>query len=629
MRRNSIERTRPLVSCESLEHRRMMSATPGLAIPRAGTLTLTTQAATDRIIVKFDEPAIFSASLGAVQKRLADQVYTVQLGPGVDVAKAVAAFKSTKGVAYAEPDYMIQARAIPNDPDFTGLWGMNNPGGGLSKADADIDAPEAWGVSTGTGKTLVAVIDTGVDYTHPDLARNMWRNPGEISGNGIDDDNNGVVDDVFGADFFDNDGDPMDENGHGTHVAGTIGAVGNNGVGVAGVNWNAKIMALKAFGPQGGSLSAVIRCLDYAVRMGARISNHSWGTYFRSEALEDAIAKAGRAGHLLIAAAGNENNDNDGSFPMYPAAFANRNIVSVAATTREDTLAGFSNFGSVSVDVAAPGSQILSTRRGGGYQFMSGTSMAAPHVTGAISLIMDANPGMTAATAAQKVLANIDKLPDLQGKVATAGRLNVFKAIGTTAGPIDQPNAPTDLRVGSVTSDAVRLSWRDTSGNESGFRVYLSTADGSWTLAAATVRNQTAITVRGLSGSTSYQFRVCAVNQAGESQASNVVTATTSGSDWRSLLNLSVSAVTRSSFRASWTKPSGSVDRFEVWVKAGETWRRSETVSGDRNSAVIEYETSGGRRLKPGQTYQVRVRAIDRAGRPSDWSEQLTVRMVP
>ena len=235
----------------------------------------------------------------------------VSLAAGLSVADALASYRENPAVLYAEPNYKVHLVANPGDPDFTDLWGLNNTGQTLGTPDADIDAPEAWDVTTGSASTVVAVVDTGVDYTHEDLAQNMWVNLGETPGDGVDNDGNGFVDDIHGYDFVNNDGDPMDDHWHGTHVAGTIGAVGDNGVGVTGVNWNVSIMAVKFLDASGsGSTFDAIAALDYAVANGATISNHSWGdggSY--SQALIDAIQNARDADHIFVAAAGNGGFD--------------------------------------------------------------------------------------------------------------------------------------------------------------------------------------------------------------------------------------------------------------------------------------------------------------------------------
>ena len=212
-------------------------------------------------------------------------------------------------VQFFEPDATVETQRTPNDPDFDSLWGLNNLGQTGGTLDADIDAAEAWNITTGSGQRIVAVIDTGVDYRHEDLAANMWTNLGEIPGDGIDNDGNGFIDDIYGYDFANNDGDPLDDNNHGTHVAGTIGAVGNNGIGVTGVNWNVQIMALKFLQADGsGTISAAIEAIDYAVENGASISNNSWGfNGAPSQALHDAVAAARSQDHIFVAAAGNGN----------------------------------------------------------------------------------------------------------------------------------------------------------------------------------------------------------------------------------------------------------------------------------------------------------------------------------
>lgn len=282
-------------------------------------------------------------------------------------------FQSNPDVEYVEPNYIVHSMKTPNDGSFDQLWGLHNTGqsvvGNSGKIDADIDAPEAWEQSTGSSNVVVAVIDTGVDYGHEDLSDNMWTNSGEVPNNGIDDDGNGYIDDVHGINTIDDSGDPMDifaENGgHGTHVSGTIAAAGNNGTGVTGVNWNAKIMACKFQGVNGGTTVNAIKCLEYIAdqkNRGVNIvaTNNSWGGGSYSEALRDAIKITNDLGIVFVAAAGNDGANND-STPAYPASYDLPGVISVAASDYKDDIASYSNYGHTSVDLAAPGSTILST----------------------------------------------------------------------------------------------------------------------------------------------------------------------------------------------------------------------------------------------------------------------------
>ena len=329
--------------------------------------------------------------------RLVLDLRRVDLAPGVSLGSIVDLYQKDPQVLYAEPDYEVRLALTPSDARFDEQWALHNEAQTGGIVDADIDAPEAWDVITGTGATIVAVIDTGVDYRHPDLAANIWVNVDEIPGDGIDNDNNGYVDDVHGYDFFNEDGDPLDDHNHGTHVAGTIGAVGNDGIGIAGVNWNTQIMALKFLGADGsGTTSDAIEALRYAVDNGAHISNNSWGGDPYSQALYDAIRDARDANHIFVAASGNGDwigfgIDNDAQ-PFYPASFDLDNVVAVAATDDRDAKAIFANYGLTSVDIAAPGVDILSTTINGTYGLSSGTSMATPHVAGALSLVRDLDP---------------------------------------------------------------------------------------------------------------------------------------------------------------------------------------------------------------------------------------------
>ena len=278
--------------------------------------------------------------------------------PLVTVSDALAAYRAVNPfVLSVEPDRYLHAQVTPNDPGFSSLWGLNNTGQTGGTADADIDAPEAWDLTTGSSSVIVAVLDTGVDYNHPDLAANMWTNSAEAQGQpGIDDDGNGFIDDIHGYDFVNNDGDPMDDHYHGTHVAGTIAAVANNGIGIAGVSRNARIMALKFLDSSGnGTISNAIRALNYAVVMGATISNNSYGGSSSDDAdplFGEAIQNAATFGHIFVAGAGNSGTDNDVA-GFYPANFDADNIVSVAATDDNDQVASFSNYGRTSVDGAA------------------------------------------------------------------------------------------------------------------------------------------------------------------------------------------------------------------------------------------------------------------------------------
>ena len=346
----------------------------------------------------------------------------IETAPNVSYAEVKTSLSGLPGFRYVEPDFIISLDATtPNDPSFPSLYGLNNTGQTGGTLDADIDAPEAWDLTIGSRSIVVGVIDTGVDYTHPDLAANIWTNPGEIAGDGIDNDGNGYVDDVHGYDFVNNDGDPMDDNGHGTHVSGTIGAVGNNAVGVAGVNWQVQIMGLKFLDSNGsGPTSAAVSALNYATMMrnnygvNIRLTNNSWGGGAFSQALSDAITASGNAGMLFVAAAGNSASNNDAT-PSYPASYNLPNIIAVAATDQNDALASFSNYGATSVDLAAPGVSILSTYPNNTYSSMSGTSMATPHVSGAAALAWSYAPGATYQQIRDALFDGVDPLPGLSG----------------------------------------------------------------------------------------------------------------------------------------------------------------------------------------------------------------------
>lgn len=402
-----------------------------------------------RILVKVEEEAPAGAIRDANREnggRLEEKIphselSVIDLPGGISVAEAVERYEASPEVEYAEPDYLLYAQEQPNDPDFSKMYNLKNTGQYQGTIDSDIDATEAWDAATGDPGTTVAVIDSGIDTNHPDLRNNIWTNPDEIPGNGVDDDKNTYVDDVHGWDFVNNDAGVFDGSGdgHGTHVAGIIAAEGNNLLGVTGINWRAKIMPLKFMYNGKGTVSDAVKALDYAIAEGARISNNSYGWYDNcggcfARSLRDAIAAANEHEHLFVAAAGNgfddyAGDDND-QLPFYPANYDIPNIVSVAATNQQDTLTSFSNYGANTVDLGAPGKTILSTVPGGGYSYGEGTSMAAPHVAGAAALILSHDPGLGADAVKARLVESVDKKPPLEGKLVSGGRLNVARALG-------------------------------------------------------------------------------------------------------------------------------------------------------------------------------------------------------
>nr|WP_261360822.1 S8 family peptidase [Aeoliella straminimaris] len=434
------------------------------------------------ILVRFgsEQPYVLQSMDEGLQKAVAntegahgirairDGWHRIDLPTGLAMEDALEVYRADPNILYAEPNYTLRITQLPNDPAFTDMWGLENSGQSGGTTDADIDANWAWDVTTGSGNTVVAVIDTGVDYNHPDLASNMWVNAGEIPGDGIDNDGNNYVDDVFGYDFINHDGDPMDDQGHGTHVAGTIGAAGNNGLGVTGINWNVQVMALKFLGADGsGTTQDAIEAIYYARDNGADVINASWGGDPYSQALYDAIAATRDADQIFVAAAGNGNlfgiGINNDDTPFYPSGYELENILSVAATDHNDQLATFSNYGATTVDLAAPGVNILSTVIGTGYDYNSGTSMAAPHVAGVAALVSDLNPSWTSDQVIQQILSSVDPLPNLQGLVSTGGRLNVASAVGNPEPP-PPPPPPASLPMFEEFSDS-QFSFIPQSGN--------------------------------------------------------------------------------------------------------------------------------------------------------------------
>jgi len=472
-----------------------------------------------------------------------------RLPAGRSVEHAIAGLRNNPNVRYAEPNYIVNMVVAPNDPMYPQMWDMNNTGQTGGTPGADIDAERAWNVNTGSSDVLVAVIDTGVDYTHPDLAANIWTNPGEIAGNGIDDDNNGYIDDIHGWDFYNDDNDPFDDNGHGTHCSGTIGAIGDNGIGVAGVTWDVSIIGLKFLSAGGsGSTADAVSAVDYATALGVDIMSNSWGGGGFSQTLLDAINAAGAAEIVFVAAAGNGSVDTDVT-PHYPSSYPSANIISVMATDHNDvrsywpSCACSSNIGAVSVDIAAPGTSICSTVPGNSYDCTyGGTSMATPHVAGAAALLRSVVPTLPAVQVKQVLMDLGDPVPNLVGQNASGKRLNAFFPI---ADPDDTPpGAIVDLATTGATSNSLFLGWTATGddgevGTASTYDLRYSTSpiDDSNFDAAMQAANvpppgpsgaAETVEVLGLDPGTLYYFAVKAADEWGnEGPISNLATGTT------------------------------------------------------------------------------------------------------
>jgi subtilisin family serine protease len=485
------QRSRPALEC--LEERALLSA--------AGTGAFDPT----RILVRFRTPEFHQSLLQGTTigpaLDLVPGLYEVRLGKAVSVASALAAYQADPRVLTAEPDYQLDVARIPNNPDFSQQWDLND----AAKPSVDVHATKAWDVTTGTGRTVVALLDTGIDYNHPDLYQNIWINEAEIPlsrrRNLIDVDHDGflsfhdlndsrnqgafkitdvnhdgridaadilapMIRDRFGRDtgqggwaypgnvqdgdtahpndfigwnFVNNTNNPFDDNGHGTHVGGTIGATGNDGLGVAGLNWHVRLMPVKFLDASGhGTTAGAIDALNYAVAHGARLSNNSYaGDTFR-QIFFDALNAARAHGHVFVAAAGNGSANNDAA-PSYPSSYPLDNVVAVAATDRDGNLASFSNYGRATVALAAPGVDVLSTEPGNSYGVRSGTSMATPHVTGVLSLVWDLHPNWTYSQVIHQVLSTVDQSPSLRGKLESGGRLDAARALSWGKPPTRTP----------------------------------------------------------------------------------------------------------------------------------------------------------------------------------------------
>jgi subtilisin family serine protease len=426
---------------------------------------------TDRVLVRFRSGttlASMSVAHAVVQGEVAREfrsvprLQVVHLGGGVSVQAALRMYRQNPAVLYAEPDYIVKIDTTPNDPQFTSQWNLHNTGQNSGTPGADIHAPEAWDITTGSSNVVVGVIDTGADYTHPDLAANIWTSTSSLSVTTSSGSTLQCPSGIHGINVIAQTCDPMDDNAHGTHVSGIIGALGNNGIGAAGINWNVQILPCKFLGPDGtGDVGGAVTCFDFMKQLkdnGVDVvaTNNSWGGALSSQALQDAIAAQEQDGILTIGAAGNNFSDND-LLPFYPASISLPNVISVAASDRNDSLVSFSNTGRYTVHLAAPGEEILSTTPNDTYSVFSGTSMAAPHVTGVAALLKAQDPTRDWRAIKNLILAGGDALA-VAGDTITSKRLNAFGAVSCTNSQVTSRLLPVPGTISGAVGAPIVLS---------------------------------------------------------------------------------------------------------------------------------------------------------------------------
>ena len=594
------------------------------------------------LLVKFKSGVIATSSLkihqavgASVTKRfnIIPDLEHVKLPKGLSVKDAIMQYMSDPNVEYAEPNYIIRVSdRIPNDAYFGKQWALLNTGQFANGTPgADISVPKAWDISTGNKDIIIAVIDSGIDYNHPDLVGNIWTNLGETNcSDGIDDDGNHYVDDCKGWNFVGNNNDPMDDNEHGTHVAGIIGAVGNNSIGVAGVMWNVKLMPLKIIGADGtGDVAKETAAIEYVVLMKNRGVNIKAinASFSRSGDFsipeQQALASANTAGLLFITAAGNGggpfcddgNANNNDLSPCYPASYNLPNIISVAATDRNDRLASFSNFGSSSVHVAAPGVFILSTVPTSillnGYDFLYGTSMSTAYVSGLAGLLWSYYTYFTPSQIRGVIMRYVDEKSTLESWIYSKGRINAYKAMSSLW-------TPENLAATSISPSQINLSWSDKATGEDGYKIERKIAGGSYSLLTTLPKgSESHQDNNDLIDGTKYYYRVLAYNTIPADSKSAEISATTSLSP---PTGLTATAISSAEVKLTWEDNSKSEDGYKIERSiSGDDYVLIRELSGQN---VTTFNDSG---LNPSTTYSYRIMAFNSVAPDSSPSNEASV----
>ena len=504
----------------------------------------------DEVLIKFKRGVGKQARQFAINSVQGKRIGTFRLDPDLLHLKVPATIGTDNSISHLirNPNvqyavrndiyYITQDQVFPDDKRFRFQWSLHNTGRGRGTADADIDAPEAWGIFKGSSDIIVAVLDTGVDYNHEDLAENIWTNQLEYTGViGEDDDGNGYVDDVYGCDIVNGDGNPMDDNGHGTECAGVIGGVGNNGLGITGINWTVSIMCLKTHNESGISTAAdVIEGIQYAIDNGANITSNSYGNRKdkANEAVRAAIYAAHEAGILCVFSSGNDGSNTDID-PYYPACHDFKadpylldydNIISVTATDQSDNQRY--NWGLTTVDMAGCSPLITTTLPGNRYtNGFGGTSAACPHVAGVAALVWGNEPLLSHMDVKNRLMDTVRPVSSLYGMCVTEGTVNAYKALSEGGPPPEPPDPPSNLIIVATACDQIDLTWQDNSNNEDGFEIERSLDGSNFSQIDTVGADDNTYYDTGLAENTLYWYRVRAYNTGGDSGYSETASSTT------------------------------------------------------------------------------------------------------